>query len=67
MDEMLNGWASTVNETLRENAALRDRIDALEWLLEVDDTAIHVANVSSSDGWGELAVILASAREAVGS
>lgn len=30
MDEMLNGWASTVYETLRENTALRERITKLE-------------------------------------
>lgn len=52
MDEMLNGLASTVHETLRENIALRERIANLEgamtniseyWNRDRNDEAMHDA------------------------
>lgn len=58
MDEMLNGFASTVHETLRENVALRERIANLEgaltniseyWNRDRNDEARHEAITELAD------------------
>lgn len=58
----------TVTRLLRENSELRKRVEALEWLREVEDAkdAIYWAYNSSEDSWDEYIEIHSCARRTAG-